>query len=819
MINNEFIEQLKANISIFDIISPHVEIKKNGVDYLGLCPFHVEKTPSFRVSPQKNLYHCFGCGSGGDSFEFLKNKLGVNYVEAIEHIAALQNLTVPKDDKFNYTILYNELDKLNDIFTTNLKDNQLFIDYLKSRGISGTIAKKFDIGVSNNIVSNNDIGILSQMSNRLTFPIKDNLGRVIAFSCRTIANEKPKYINSNNNVLFNKSTVLYGLYESRQAIKATGQVIVVEGAMDVIALHQYNICNVLATLGTACTIEQLNKLFSLAHEIVFCFDGDEAGKKAGNKVINHLLPLLKDNTLVKFIELPNELDADNFIRNNTVEAFNLLVKNSIPLSNKIVNNLIQDIDLSILENRAKILNEANIIIDKLPNNFFKKELNKCILRLVEFNNEANIPPHNLVAENAILSALLQDNTIFDDISNIINANDFYKRENSIIYATIYEMLQLNKPVDKITILNSIKNLDTVGGTEYINTLNNNLTTNCVEYANIIAELSAKRNLLNASMQINKKIFNSQGIPAKELIDFAEQKIFSINDFESNKDFITPLKVLETIIDKLDKLKLDKSLLPFIASGFDELDKLTCGLESGLIVVAGRPSMGKTAFAMNIAENIIINQQLPTVIFSIEMTGEQLINRLIASIGSINMHNLRTGNLNAQEFEQMMKSVNRIKLLNDKLLINESCNLSTFDVKGGVRRAIKKYGKLGVVIIDYLQIMQRSYAETQALAIGDITRELKTLSKEINTPIILLSQLNRELERRENKRPVMSDLRESGAIEQDADLILFLYRDEVYNTESQAKGTAEIIIGKQRNGQIGTVKLGFQGKYSKFTNIG
>ena len=326
-----------------------------------------------------------------------------------------------------------------------------------------------------------------------------------------------------------------------------------------------------------------------------------------------------------------------------------------------------------------------------------------------------------------------------------------------------------------------------------------------------------RRLIEVVNDIGDKAYQPEGRSAVELLDYAERGVFAITESGSRRGGFRPLKTLLTAaVDRIDTLFRSNSTITGVATGFTDLDNMTSGLQPGdLVIVAGRPSMGKTAFALNIAENAAVGLKLPVAIFSLEMPGEQLAMRLMSSLGRINAHRLRTGKLEDEDWPRLTSAVGM--LAEASVYIDDTPALTPMELRARSRRLMREHG-LGLIVVDYLQLMQASEStENRATEISGITRSLKGLAKELNVPLVALSQLNRSLEQRPNKRPVMSDLRESGAIEQDADVIFFIYRDEVYNEESEDKGTAEIIIGKQRNGPIGKARLTYLGEYTRFEN--
>jgi replicative DNA helicase len=437
-----------------------------------------------------------------------------------------------------------------------------------------------------------------------------------------------------------------------------------------------------------------------------------------------------------------------------------------------------------------------------------------------------VPPHSVEAEQSVLGGLLLDNSAFDRVTDILADDDFYRFDHKIIWQHITRLIGLARPADVVTVnesLSSAGKAEEVGGLAYLNALAHNTPSaaNIRRYAEIVRERSMLRKLVSVADEIAAGAFNPQGKEARQLLDEAESRVFQIaqegargtNGFQE----IQPL--LSQVVERIDELyhREGDSDVTGVPTGFSDLDRMTSGLQPGdLVIVAGRPSMGKTSFSMNIGEHVAIEQGLPVAVFSMEMGAVQLAMRMLGSVGMLDQHRMRTGKLTADDWPRLTHAVQQVQ--EAQIYIDETPALSAMEVRARARRLARQCGQLGLIIIDYMQLMSASSAgENRATEISEISRSLKGLAKELQCPLIALSQLNRSLEQRPNKRPVMSDLRESGAIEQDADVILFIYRDEVYNPDSPDKGTAEIIIGKQRNGPIGTVRLTFQGSSTRFLN--
>ena len=426
----------------------------------------------------------------------------------------------------------------------------------------------------------------------------------------------------------------------------------------------------------------------------------------------------------------------------------------------------------------------------------------------------------------MLGGLLLDNAAWDRVSDILGEEDFYRFDHRIIWQHMARLIGLSRPADVVTVYESLVSsgkADEVGGLAYLNALAHNTPSaaNIRRYAEIVRERSMLRKLVTIADEISSAAFNPQGKEARQLLDEAESKVFQIaqEGAKGNGGFQDIQPLLAQVVERIDELyhREGDSDITGVPTGFADLDGMTSGLQPGdLVIVAGRPSMGKTSFSMNIGEHVAIEQGLPVAVFSMEMGAVQLAMRMVGSVGMLDQHRMRIGKLTADDWPRLTHAVQQVQ--EAQIYIDETPALSPMEVRARSRRLARQCGQLGLIIIDYMQLMSGSGGgENRATEISEISRSLKGLAKELNCPLIALSQLNRSLEQRPNKRPVMSDLRESGAIEQDADVILFIYRDEVYNPDSPDKGTAEIIIGKQRNGPIGSVRLTFQGASTRFLN--
>ena len=451
------------------------------------------------------------------------------------------------------------------------------------------------------------------------------------------------------------------------------------------------------------------------------------------------------------------------------------------------------------------------------------EITKYMQYEVALNN-TKVTPHSLEAEQAVVGGLMLDNATWDVILDRIAAEDFYFPKHRLIFNTIAELNKRNHPFDVVTLaeaLKEIRELENAGGDAYLFELarNTQSAANIMAYGDIVRERSILRQLIRITSDITGMAFNPDGRSSKEILEEAESKIFKIAEQGSRGEGPTAISSLLNIATThIDALYHSGQETAGLSTGFKDLDNLTSGFHKGdLIVIAGRPSMGKTAFAINIAEHAAIKAGKPVLVFSMEMPGDSLATRMISSLGRVDQHRLRTGKLDPEDWPRINSAVSM--LTETPLLIDDTPALNPGELRARARRVAKKYGQLGLIVIDYMQLMQiPGYKENRTAEISEISRSLKSLAKELKVPVLALSQLNRSLEQRNVKRPMMSDLRESGAIEQDADVILFIYRDEVYNENSPEKGVAEIIVAKQRNGPIGTVKLTFLGRYTRFENF-
>ncbi|MEY3632633.1 MAG: replicative DNA helicase [Betaproteobacteria bacterium] len=438
-----------------------------------------------------------------------------------------------------------------------------------------------------------------------------------------------------------------------------------------------------------------------------------------------------------------------------------------------------------------------------------------------------VPPHSVEAEASILGGLLLDNAAWERIADVVRAEDFYRADHRIVFEVIARLIDASKPADVVTVFEALEGLgraNEVGGIAYLNTLAQETPSaaNIVRYAEIVRDRAILRFLVSVSDQIATQALNPAGKETRQILDEAESQIFQIGEQGARRSagFQNFHDVLARVVERVDDLyqNPNPSDVTGVPSGFFDLDQKTAGMHAGdLLIIAGRPSMGKTSLALNIAEYVAITERLPVAIFSMEMGAEQLAMRVLCSVGRLDAQRVRTGRLNEDDWGRLTQAMALTK--EAQIHIDETPALNPLELRSRARRLSRQYGKLGLIVVDYLQLMSASSTgENRTTEISEITRSLKGLAKELGCPVLALSQLNRTVEQRTDKRPVMSDLRESGAIEQDADLILFIYRDEVYRPDTPDKGVAEIIIAKQRNGPIGTVRLTFLGQFTKFENF-
>ncbi len=435
-----------------------------------------------------------------------------------------------------------------------------------------------------------------------------------------------------------------------------------------------------------------------------------------------------------------------------------------------------------------------------------------------------VPPHSIETEQAVLGGLLLASSAWDQVADLVTEEDFYREDHRTIFHAIAELSNNNKPCDAVTItewFESHGQIDLVDGGAYISQLVNTTPSaaNIKAYAEIVREKSILRSLIDVGTKITSSAYAADGRESKILLEAAERAVFAIAEKGSrgSTGFVSVQDTIKVAIDKIQELYEFEGEITGISTGFQDLDKKTAGLQpSDLIIVAGRPAMGKTSFAMNLVENAAIKHNVPVAVFSMEMSALQLVMRLFSSLGQIEQSKLRTGSLDDLDWPKLTSAMNLLQ--KSKIFIDETPALSPAELRARARR-LKREHDIGLIVVDYIQLMSvPGSRENRATEIAEISRSMKAIAKELNIPVVALSQLNRALEQRPNKRPVMADLRESGSIEQDADLILFIYRDEVYNSETSEKGKAEIIIGKHRNGETGTVNLAFQGRWLRFANF-
>lgn len=435
-----------------------------------------------------------------------------------------------------------------------------------------------------------------------------------------------------------------------------------------------------------------------------------------------------------------------------------------------------------------------------------------------------IPPHSIEAEQAVLGGVMLENTTWERVVELLSEPDFYRHDHRLIFRALASLASRNQPFDVVTLAEELDRdglIDQVGGLAYLGQLAKNTPSvaNISAYTHIIRERSTLRKLISTSSDIADSAFNTKGKQANQILDDAERQIFAIAESRPKTGGPESVNTLLTkAIDRIDTLFNSDGAITGLSTGFADLDEMTSGLQpSDLVIIAGRPSMGKTTFAMNLVENVVMRYDKAVLVFSLEMPGDSLVMRMLSSLGRIDQSKVRAGRLEDDDWPRLTSAVN---LLNDrKLFIDDTAGLSPMEMRARARRVVREHGEIGMIMIDYLQLMQiGGTSENRTNEISEISRSLKALAKEFNAPVVALSQLNRSLEQRPNKRPINSDLRESGAIEQDADVIMFVYRDEVYHPDTQDQGIAEIIIGKQRNGPTGAVRLAFISEYTTFENL-
>ena len=440
------------------------------------------------------------------------------------------------------------------------------------------------------------------------------------------------------------------------------------------------------------------------------------------------------------------------------------------------------------------------------------------------DQEVRALPHSIEAEQSVIGGLMQDAAQFDGVLEQLSESDFYNAVHRKTFSTMCLLMSQDKPIDVLTVAEGLKNrgeLDSVGGLSYLTDLATNVpsSANVVAYAKIVRERATIRQLISAATEISRASFNPAGMGSDDLLQLAEKRVLQIVEERPKEGGFEDVNaLLKSTVDKIDKLFRSEGDITGLSTGIHVLDEKTSGWQSGeLIILAARPSMGKTALALNFVESAIMTQNKPALVFSMEMPADSLVMRMLSSIGKIDQGRLRNGKLTEEDWPKLEMAARKLK--DKKLYIDDTAGLTPNEIRARVKRIAREHEQIGVIMVDYLQLMHTGGSnEGRTQEISEISRSMKALAREYNCPVIALSQLNRGVEQRPNKRPMNSDLRESGAIEQDADVILFIYRDEYYNEESKDKGIAELIIGKQRNGEIGTVKAAFRGQFTRFDNL-
>lgn len=440
-----------------------------------------------------------------------------------------------------------------------------------------------------------------------------------------------------------------------------------------------------------------------------------------------------------------------------------------------------------------------------------------------------LPPQAVQAEQALLGSLLVDNRAWDHVADLITDADFYRHDHRLVWHAIASLIRQDKPADVLTVADALQAMgkaEDAGGLEYLNALATSVASaaNVKVYAEMVRDRAVLRRLIEVSEEITSDALEPKGRATSEILDTAESRIFQISEDNGRqrKDFVALPELVSAVVRRVDELysRENPDDVTGMPTGFIDLDRMTSGMQPGdLIIVAARPSVGKTAFAMNIGEHVAVHQKMPVAVFSMEMGAVQLATRLVGSVGRIDQQRLRNGRLTDDDFMRLSEAIRRMQ--DAPLHIDETPALNPLELRARARRLARQFGQLGLVVVDYLQLMTSasgSARENRATEVAEISRALKSLAKELKCPVIALSQLSRKVEERTDKRPIMSDLRESGSIEQDADVIFFIHREDRYDPDTDNKGIAEIIIGKQRNGPIGSVTLTYLGQYTRFENF-
>ncbi len=807
---DELIQQIKSSADIVGYIGQYVSLKKKNGLQEGLCPFHNEKTPSFVVNSKKLVYHCFGCGEHGDIINFAEKYLGLDTMEAIKELA--NHLHIPIGDDFkDFSQHYKELERIKSVYVDELLGSSADT-YVMSRGLRVASVEKWELGYGVAVTSS-EVHNSKMHEGRLTFPIKSISGKYIGFGSRTINESMPKYINSAESVIFNKSNTFYGLYEAQEAIRESGEVIVTESNFDVITAHEFGVENVVATLGTSCTPSHINKLTKLADRIVFCFDGDTAGRNASMKALDKCLPYANSKTF-KFVTLPEALDLDSYMRANGQKLFLSLIKNAPTLAQFMIAQLLANNDLSTIEGRATFLSSAREMIDKIPASDYKNEVQREIQSIAR-NHESTQVPQNVEAEKVMLASILRENWIYDYVE--LSDKHFNVSLHKKIWKAYEQIKKSNDAIDIITVS------DKVGHQAYIEELFNSYYGKYKECENILKQQSVKRELMLANNRITNKI-KEMSDSVEEIVEYATEQVFMVGTDDVSKLQSTE-DVLSEIFHDMD-LNKNNTFIGY-STGYPKLDEAIGGLRKGtLTVIAGRPSWGKTALALNIVTNACLDTGAKSLIFSLEMTQKEVMTRIISSYAEVPSKNIELGTCSPVELSKITQVATKIK--EAPLFINDKGEASLSYIMAQLRRFKQRFNGIDIVAIDYIELMKIfvPHGGEYRHGIAEITKRLKGIAKEEDIAIILLSQMSRQIEKdikvdmktkeKIPRRPNMSDLAESASLEKDADVVMFTYRPNVLLGNPISNIDAcELIIAKNRRNTAQSIDMKYVGNIVKF----